>query len=70
MNELFEQLEEAKQAVKSCLESDNTLVGMHGLGEGVSWGDDDIYAYIRPDEAVPEMGETYKLDNDTWYRVA
>ena len=31
MNELFEQLEEAKQAVKSCLESDNALVGMHGL---------------------------------------
>lgn len=31
MNELFEQLEEAKQAVKSCLESDGTLVGMHGL---------------------------------------
>lgn len=31
MNKLFEQLEEAKQAVKSCLESDNTLVGMHGL---------------------------------------
>lgn len=31
MNELFEQLEEAKQAVESCLESDNTLVGMHGL---------------------------------------
>lgn len=31
MNELFEQLEEAKQAVKSCLKSDGTLVGMHGL---------------------------------------
>ena len=31
MNKLFEQLEEAKQAVKSCLESDNTLVDMHGL---------------------------------------
>ena len=31
MNKLFEQLEEAKQAVKSCLESDNTLVNMHGL---------------------------------------
>ena len=31
MNELFKQLEEAKQAVKSCLESDNTLVDMHGL---------------------------------------
>lgn len=31
MNKLFEQLEEAKQAVKSCLESDNTLVSMHGL---------------------------------------
>lgn len=31
MNELFEQLEEAKHAVKSCLENDNTLVDMHGL---------------------------------------
>lgn len=31
MNELFEQLEEAKQAVKSCLESDDTRVDMHGL---------------------------------------
>lgn len=31
MNELFKQLEEAKQAVKSCLESDNTLVDMRGL---------------------------------------
>ena len=31
MDELFKQLEEAKQAVKRCLESDNTLVGMHGL---------------------------------------
>lgn len=31
MNELFEQLEEAKQAVKSCLESDGTLADMHGL---------------------------------------
>lgn len=31
MNELFKQLEEAKQAVKNCLESDDTLVDMHGL---------------------------------------
>lgn len=31
MKRTFEQLEEAKQAAKSCLESDNTLVGMHGL---------------------------------------
>ena len=36
MNKLFEQLEEAKQAVKSCLESDNTLVNMHGL---VHWAE-------------------------------
>lgn len=36
MNELFKQLEEAKQAVKSCLESDNTLVNMHGL---VHWAE-------------------------------
>lgn len=31
MNKLFEQLEEAKQAVKSCLEGDGVLVDMHGL---------------------------------------
>lgn len=48
----------------------NELVKHAGQGMGLAWGDDDIYAYIRPDEAVPEMGETYKLDNDTWYRVA
>ena len=48
----------------------NYMVNHAGQGMGVSWGDDDMYGYIRPDEAVPEMGETYKLDNDTWYRVA
>lgn len=48
----------------------NAMVKHAGLGEGMSWGDDDIYAYIRPDEAEPDLGDTYKLDNDTWYRVA
>ncbi len=48
----------------------NEMVKHAGQTEGLAWGDDDIYAYIRPDEAVPELGETYKIDNDTWYRVA
>ena len=40
-----------------------------GQGMGVSWGDDDMYGYIRPDEAVPEVGERYKIDNDEWVRT-
>lgn len=47
----------------------NDMVKHAGLGEGVSWGDDDIYAYIRPDETEPEVGEHYKLDEDEWVRV-
>ncbi len=48
----------------------NSMVNHAGLYEGVKWGDDDIYAYIRPDEGLPMIGEEYKIDNDTWQRVA
>lgn len=48
----------------------NAMVKHAGLGMGVKWGDDDIYAYIRPDEVEPEVGDHYKLDNDEWVRVA
>lgn len=48
----------------------NAIVKHAGLYEGVKWGDDDIYAYIRPDEGLPMIGEEYKIDNDTWQRVA
>lgn len=47
----------------------NAMVKHAGLVEGVKWGDDDIYAYIRPDEVEPEVGEHYELDNDEWIRV-
>lgn len=41
-----------------------------GQGMGVSWGDDDIYGYISPDEEVPEVGEEFvDGDGDTWTRV-
>ena len=47
----------------------NELVNHAGQDKGLAWGDDDIYAYIRPDEAVPEVGERYKIDNDVWVRT-
>ena len=47
----------------------NEMVKHAGLGEGVKWGDDDMYAYIRPDEVEPEVGEHYRLDNDEWVRT-
>lgn len=48
----------------------NDMVKQAGLGEGVSWGDDDIYGYIRPDEMPPEVGMEYiDSDNDKWIRV-
>ena len=47
----------------------NEMVKHAGLDEGLAWGDDDVYYYFRPDETVPEIGGTFKLDGDTWYRV-
>lgn len=48
----------------------NAMVKHAGLGVGLSWGDDDIWGYFRPDEAVPEVGEEWTDgDNDRWGRV-
>ena len=48
----------------------NAMVKHAGLGVGLSWGDDDIWGYFRPDEAVPEIGEEWTDgDKDRWGRV-
>ena len=48
----------------------NDMVKHAGQGTGLSWGDDDIYGYIRPDELEPEVGDEYKdADGDVWLRV-
>ena len=48
----------------------NKLVIHAGQGQGVNWGDDDMYGYLRPDEDVPEVGEEM-TDNegDIWLRT-
>lgn len=47
----------------------NEMVKHAGQGMGVSWGDDDMYGYILPDEDVPEILEKYvDSDGDTWLR--
>lgn len=49
----------------------NQMVIHAGQGMGVSWGDDDMYGYIRPDEMPPEIGDEYiDGDDDKWVRVA
>ena len=41
-----------------------------GQGQGVMWGEDDIYGYIRPDETMPDVGDEYTdADEDKWLRV-
>lgn len=46
------------------------LICFAGEWAGVSWGDDDIYGYIRPDEMPPEIGDEFvDGDNDKWVRV-
>lgn len=48
----------------------NDMVRHAGQGMGVSWGDDDMYGYIRPDEDCPDIGEEFiDGDGDTWVRV-
>lgn len=48
----------------------NTLVKHAGQDKGVSWGDDDMYGYISPNEKVPEVKETFKDgDRDIWVRI-
>jgi len=48
----------------------DAMVNYAGQGMGVSWGDDDMYGYIRPDEVAPEIGEEYTDgDGDVWVRT-
>ena len=48
----------------------NEMVKHAGEPFGLAWGDDDVYGYIRPDEAEPEVGEEYKdSDGDVWIRM-
>lgn len=64
--------ESAKQSLVKGLYIDlwNEMINHAGLGTGVSWGEDDIYGYIRPDEVVPEIGDKYvDGDGDTWKRI-
>lgn len=48
----------------------NDMVKHAGREEGLGWGDDDIYAYIMPNETMLKVGDHYKLDDDEWVRVA
>lgn len=48
----------------------NQMVIHAGIPQGLAWGDDDIYGYIRPDETEPEIGEEWTDgDGDKWLRV-
>ena len=48
----------------------NKLMIHAGQGLGLSWGDDDVYGYLRPDEDVPEVGEEMiDSDGDKWERT-
>lgn len=49
----------------------NKMIIYAGQGMGLSWGDDDVYGYFRPDEDAPEVGEeTVDSDGDIWRRIA
>lgn len=47
----------------------NEMVKHAGMPFGLAWGDDDVWGYIRPDEAYPELLEKYTdPDGDVWLR--
>lgn len=49
----------------------NDMVKHAGLGTGLSWGDDDVYGYLHPDEMPPEVGDEYTDgDGDRWVRIS
>lgn len=49
----------------------NYMVIHAGQDMGVSWGDDDMYGYISPNEKAPEVKENFKDgEGDIWERVA
>lgn len=48
----------------------NEMIKHAGQDMGVSWGDDDVYGYISPNEHVPEIKENFKDgEGDIWVRV-
>lgn len=48
----------------------NEMVKHAGIPQGLAWGDDDIYGYIRPDETEPEVGEEWTdSEGDKWLRM-
>lgn len=47
----------------------NMMVKHAGIPQGLAWGDDDVWGYIRPDESYPEVLEKYTdSDGDVWLR--
>lgn len=49
----------------------NYMVINAGKPQGLAWGDDDVYGYILPHEACPEIGEEFiDGDNDKWVRIS
>lgn len=48
----------------------NEMIKHAGQDMGVSWGDDDVYGYISPNEHAPEIKENFKDgEGDVWVRV-
>lgn len=48
----------------------NKMVIHAGQDFNVSWGDDDMYGYIKMNDDFPEIGEEYTDgDNDVWVRT-
>ena len=48
----------------------DSMINLAGEPFGLTWGDDEVYGYIRPDEMPPEIGDEYiDGDNDKWIRV-
>lgn len=47
----------------------NGMVNHAGIPFGLAWGDDDVFAYIRPDETYPDiLGKYTDPEGDVWLR--
>ena len=48
----------------------NDMVKHAGIPYLVNLGDEDIYAYLSPDEAMPDLNERYRdADDNVWERI-
>ncbi len=45
------------------------LKGMLSVGLGDRYSDEDIYYYFKHDDNVPDVGDTFTLDDITWRRI-